>query len=479
MRSLDGLIRHSTLALVTLLLLGFSFLIYLGGEALLYRYVDGRLFALADTLAHLIEQRPNLLLKSGEDLVPLNEDGHTEEERHELREVAHSVLIFSADGTLLLKGSDVGPRPPLAAVALERIRPGEPLFETIQHTDGTPVRRVSIPIPRHGDLRYILQAEESLLFSEKTLKGLLILLMVGSGAVVLMAWLGSGWLAGKVLTPIQVLSRSAEAMSESDLGSRLMLDSPFGEFHRLTQAFNAMMDRFQRACESQRRFVDYAAHEMQTPLTILEGNLEVTLQKARNPEEYRDALLGNLEQVERLITLTRSLLMLTKLAGDRPPMRLVPLSLDPLIRHLVSELMILADDRRITLTADIKPVPLVLGDSQWLNQALINLLDNALRYTLPGGTVTIRLHAVDTRVVVAVHDTGQGIEPVHIPHLFERFYRTDHARARESGGTGLGLPIVKEIVESHGGAVSVESHVGKGSVFTIWLPIPTGDQASI
>jgi heavy metal sensor kinase len=473
MRSLDGLIRHSTLALVALLLLAFSLLVYLSGETLLHRYVDGRLFGLAETLAQLIEQRPDLLLKSGEDLVPLGEGGRTEEERHDLREVAHSVLLFSADGKLVLKGSDVGLRPPLTEGLMERVRPGEPLFETIRLADGTTVRRVSIPILRQGELRYILQAEESLLFAEKTLTGLVLLLAVGSGAVVLMAWLGSGWLARKVLVPIQALSASAETMSESDLGTRLMLDSPFGEFRRLTQAFNAMMDRFQRACESQRRFVDYAAHEMQTPLTILEGNLEVTLQRARTPEEYRDALLGNLEQVERLITLTRSLLMLTKLAGDRPAVRLEPLSLDPLIRHLVNELMILADDRAITLTGDMHPVPMVPADARWLKQALINLLDNALRYTPAGGAVTVRVRVADRHVTIAIEDTGQGIEAVHIPRLFERFYRTDHARARDSGGTGLGLPIVKEIVEAHNGFVTVESQVGKGSTFMIWLPLAT------
>jgi hypothetical protein len=128
MRSLDGLIRHSTLLLVVLLLLAFSLLVYLGGETLLHRYVDGRLFGLAETLAHLIEQRPDLLPKSGEDLVPLGEGVRTEEERHDLREVAHSVLIFSADGKLVLKGSDAGLRPPLSEGLMERVRPGAPLF---------------------------------------------------------------------------------------------------------------------------------------------------------------------------------------------------------------------------------------------------------------------------------------------------------------------------------------------------------------
>ena len=117
-------------------------------------------------------------------------------------------------------------------------------------------------------------------------------------------------------------------------------------------------------------------------------------------------------------------------------------------------------------------IPPVLGDAQWLTQALINLLDNALHYTQSSGAVTVRLQAAGEEIAVAVEDTGYGIEPEHLPHLFERFYRTDWARAKDSGGTGLGLPIVKEIVEAHGGSISVTSQVDMGSVFTLHLPVP-------
>jgi signal transduction histidine kinase len=123
------------------------------------------------------------------------------------------------------------------------------------------------------------------------------------------------------------------------------------------------------------------------------------------------------------------------------------------------------------LSFESHSVPPVLGDAQWLKQALINLLDNALHYTPSGGAVTIRLQTVGDGVAVAVEDTGHGIEPEHLPHLFERFYRTDWARAKDAGGTGLGLPIVKEIVEAHGGTISVTSQVDKGSIFTLRLPL--------
>jgi signal transduction histidine kinase len=325
----------------------------------------------------------------------------------------------------------------------------------------------------HAQVQYILHAEASMLIYRETLNGLILLLMLGSGTILLVTWAGSGWLAKKVLTPIEVLSTGAETMSEADLGKRFTLDSPYQEFRRLTQAFNSVMDRFQRSGEIQRRFCDIAAHEMKTPLTILQGNLDVALMKARTSEEYREALINNLEQVGRLIALTRSLLTLANFTSGKPPVHLVPLALEPLIQDIVYELTLLADDRRITLSFEPQSVPLVLGDAQWLKQALINLLDNALHYTPSGGAVTVRLQSAREEVTVAVEDTGHGIEPEHLPHLFERFYRTDWARAKDAGGTGLGLPIVKEIAESHGGTVSVTSQVEKGSVFTLHLPIPT------
>jgi signal transduction histidine kinase len=192
--------------------------------------------------------------------------------------------------------------------------------------------------------------------------------------------------------------------------------------------------------------------------------------KARTTEEYREALINNLEQVGRLIALTRSLLTLATFTSGKPSLHLVSLSLGPKIQDLVNELTLLADDHRITLSFESQSIPPVLGDAQWLTQALINLLDNALHYTQSGGSVTVRLQAAGEEVSVAVEDTGYGIEPEHLPHLFEQFYRPDWARGNDAGGTGLGLAIIKEIVEAHGGIVSVTSQVDKGSVFTLRFP---------
>ena len=473
MKSLRGVISQSALLMMGGLLLVFSVLIYVGGDALLHRFIDGRLLGLAETLAIIVEQHPDIIENSGEKHTLAAEVIRSENEQHELHEVTHSLMVFSPDGRIVWKGPEaVAQHPAPDETVFERVRRGITVFETVASADGTPIRHLFLPIPRQGQIRYVLHAEASMLLYRETLKGFVTLLTLGSGAVLLIAWIGSGWLAKKVLAPIEVLSTGAETMSEADMGKRLTLDSPYQEFRRLTQAFNSVMDRFQRSAESQQSFCDIAAHEMKTPLTVLQGNLEVALLKARTAEEYREALINNLEQVGRLIALTRSLLTLAKFTSGKPPVHLVPLALEPMIQDMVDELTLLADDRQITLAFESQTIPAVLGDAQWLKLALINLLGNALHYTPSGGAVTIRLQADGEGVAVSVEDTGHGIEPEHLPHLFQRFYRTDWARAKDSGGTGLGLSIVKEIAEAHGGSISVTSEVNKGSIFTLRVPVP-------
>ena len=246
-------------------------------------------------------------------------------------------------------------------------------------------------------------------------------------------------------------------------------DAPYRGFQQLAHSFNSMLDRLQKAYETERHFMDYAAHEMQTPLTILRGNLEVALQKDRSAEEYREVLVSNLNQVERLIRLTKSLLTLARFTSGRPAMQLAPVKLEPLLRELVDDLALVAADRKIRLLLEAEAVPVVLGDELGLKQVVINLLDNALRHTDPGGVITVRLRSSGDAVTVTVQDNGHGIDPKHLPHLFDRFFRADSGTARNSGGTGLGLPIVKEIATAHHGMMSVESEVGKGSTFTLTL----------
>ena len=469
MKSLRSLISWSTFLLIAGLLV-LSALVYVTSEVLLNRFVDGRLLELSDTLAELVEQRPEIFEKGGQDVRPA---GRSNQERQVLPDVPHSLRVFSADGRLLWSSPNAAVQESIPPHILRQVQIEHTVFVTIESATGMPARHLFLSIMEDGHIQYVLQTEASLRHYRETLYGLLFLLSLGSGATLVVAWIGSVWLAKKVLAPIETLCARAETMSEADLGKRLAVDSPYREFRRLTQAVNSVLDRFQRNSEVQRNFCEIAAHEMKTPLTILQGNLEVALMKARTTAEYRDALINNLEQVGRLIALTRPLLTLAKFTSSKPPIHLAPLALEPLIQEIVDELTLLADDYHIVLSFASESVPPILGDAQWLKQALINLLDNALRYTPSGGSVTVRLQSAGEWVAVAVEDTGHGIEQENIPHLFERFYRTDWARAKDSAGTGLGLPIVKEIAEAHGGTISVASQIHKGSSFTLRLPVST------
>ncbi|PJA81218.1 MAG: hypothetical protein CO149_00140, partial [Nitrospirae bacterium CG_4_9_14_3_um_filter_51_5] len=185
---------------------------------------------------------------------------------------------------------------------------------------------------------------------------------------------------------------------------------------------------------------------------------------------YRETIIANLAEVDRLTAMTKSLLTLAQFAGDRPPLVLQTLDLPPLVEEVVGELSVLGQEAGIHLQAECQPVPSLTGDASQLKQALINLLDNALRHTPSGGTITVRVGSHDTSIRLSVEDTGPGIDSRHLPHVFERFYRVDQARDRQSGGTGLGLAIVKEIVEAHGGTIRAHSQVGNGTIFTMTLP---------
>ena len=468
MKSLRVRMRSSLLVLITMVLLASDLVIYLGLQSLLQRFVDGRLLGLGQTIGKLIEERPDFILKSDGDHASKHGD-RPGNEGQELPEVLPSIRVLDLDG--IVRWTAAGPfaGPPVSSEALRQGKAGQVVYESVQTSAGMSVRRIFLPIREHGEVRYILQAEASLSLAERTLRGLIGLFVASSAAMIILAWFGSDWLARKTLQTIHLLSRTAERVSESSFHDRVKLEAPYTEFQQLAHAFNSMLDRLQKAYETERHFVDYAAHEMQTPLTILRGSLEVALQKDRSAEAYREVLVSNLNQVERLIRLTKALLTLARFTSGRPPMHLGPVKLEPLLRELVEDLSLLAADRDIRLELQAESAPLVLGDELGLKQLMINLLDNALRHTDPGGLVTVRLQASGDIVTVSVQDNGHGIDPRHLPHLFDRFYRADSGTARNSEGTGLGLPIVKEIATAHHGTVTVDSEVGKGSTFAVTL----------
>ncbi len=466
MASFRTRIQRSALAVSVLLLAGLSVSIYAGLAALLGRHVDAELVALAESEARRVEATTGTLT------------ARDDEDEHELREAARGATILNLVGAPVWKGEAAVVRAPLAPDLLAAATRGGTVYDTLSEAREEAVRRITFPIVRDGRVIYLLQVEASLRLLHRTLRLLLLLLVATSATMVALAWFASRWVARRALAPVVALTATAERIAVPSLHQRLTLDASYEEFARLAQVFNAMLDRLRKAFEGQRQFIADAAHEVQTPLTVIKGTIEVALQQDRRNEDYRDVLVTNLGQVERLTTLTRSLLTLAQFSGDRPPVTLAPLALEPLLQQVVKDLALLAEDRQIQLTCVAQPVPRIMGDAGRLTQVLVNLLDNALAHTSPGGTVTVRLAAVSDWAIMEVADTGVGIDAQHLPHLFERFYRADSARTRALGGTGLGLAIVKEIVEAHGGTVRVASVVGQGSTFTVALPLMASEGAA-
>jgi heavy metal sensor kinase len=475
MTSFSARIQYGALGLILVLVLLLDVGLYLGFERVLNSYVDTRLEAISQSWADMIGDNAGLLLAS------LEQQGGTAlrvlpEQTLSTERIA-SIRVLSPEGLVLWKSPSILPPILSEAPVPHEVLAGHRKFETIDPGNASPVRRVWTPIAYEGQVRYVLQAETAMRLMQSALRGLQIVLAVGSIVVLGLAWIGSRWLARQSLMPIEALSRTAQNIAEtSSLTPRLKLDPWCVEFQRLAEAFNSMMDRLQRVFEGQRRFVTDAAHELHTPLTALKGNLEVAFARNRSAQEYRETLIGNLASVDWLIHLCRSLVALAKLTGDDLRPRTRPVQIPDLLREVIDELHVLAEDRQIGLRMEAAPVPDVYGHPEQLQRVFVNLIDNALRHTPPGGTVTGTVRGTPSHVVVSIADTGEGIASEHLPYIFDRFYRADQARSRDSGGVGLGLAIVKEIVAGHGGEIAVTSEVHKGTLFTIRLPVPSAER---
>jgi heavy metal sensor kinase len=278
-------------------------------------------------------------------------------------------------------------------------------------------------------------------------------------------------LARKALGPMEQLHRATEQITADRLDRRLPLANASDELGRLTQTINAMIARLERSFAEVRRFTADASHELRTPLAAIRTEAEVALAKPLTLADHQQLLDSILEEVERLTQLTDQLLALSR--EDAGTVKLVSETVDlaALLCAVVETMRPLAEVKGINLQAEYDGVLWVRGDEVRLRQVFYNLLDNAIKYTLEGGTVEVRVGQQDRAAVVMVRDTGAGIPVEHLPHVFDRFYRVDKARGRGQGGTGLGLSIARSIVVAHGGMVELESTPGQGTTCTVTLPL--------
>ena len=352
---------------------------------------------------------------------------------------------------------------------LDRVMQGE-TPDPLMDRSGLGLRELYTPLKFRDKVIGVFQIARSMKDTELALK-LLFYALFGGGVIVLLAAARGGtWLTRAAFRPIDEITRTAQSIVRAeDLSLRVPVPPAQDELQRLTITVNDLLARLEQLFGAQRRFVADVSHELRTPLAAMQGNLEVLDRgAARDPELLAESLADMRREVARLIRMANDLLLLAQSESGVQILH-EPVELDTLLLEVHRELRPLAGDVQLILGEEDQVV--VMGDRDRLKQALLNLGINAVQHTPPGGSVTLSLARTETQAVLRVDDTGVGIGPEHIAHVFERFYRADRARSRNRGGAGLGLPIVKWIVDAHGGHVHVASEQGAGSHFTIELPL--------
>ncbi len=324
----------------------------------------------------------------------------------------------------------------------------------------------------HGKPFAILQVGQSLTALHALLDKLIgLLLLVGALALLLCA-ASSYWLLRRAFAPIQQVMQTARRIQAGHLDQRVPLPAAQDEIRDLAHTLNDMLDSLDQTMIRQRRFVADASHELRTPVAVIRNKTSIALLKPQKRQEYLSVLQDINAETERLGHLISDLLALARGDEGQAPFEQEPVRLDLLAEATAASLHPLAEERHIQLTTHIEQPVTLVGDEARLIQVIMNLLENALRFTNPGGQVSLSVRTGQNKVQLMVRDTGIGIAPEHLPHLFERFYRADPARQQTSGSsTGLGLAIVEWIVRVHGGTIVVESQVDRGSCFTVTFPL--------
>jgi two-component system OmpR family sensor kinase len=341
---------------------------------------------------------------------------------------------------------------------------------TITGRNGQSTRIYSLPLRHDGKIFGLLQVGTPLSPLSATLNSMILELLLIAPMVLLLGAVGSYWLAARTFQPIERLIYTARTIKDGDLHQRVPVAETNDEIHHLALTFNEMLDSLEQQIARQRRFTANASHELRTPVAAIRSMTDVALAQEQQQDEHTGVLRNVNSQAERLGRLLNDLLTLVHADEGQIPFEQEPVYLDRLAVDVAETIRWLADERGITLHVQTKTPALIIGDEARLIQLIMNLLDNALNYTGYGGRVVLSVDKISTIVYLRVSDTGIGIAPEHIKHIFERFYRTDAARSRATGGSGLGLSIVEWVVRKHRGTITVDSQPGQGTTFTIVLP---------
>ncbi|MCA1954525.1 MAG: HAMP domain-containing protein [Anaerolinea sp.] len=383
---------------------------------------------------------------------------------------SYIIQVWSIDRRLLFATSNA----PLGALDELGWRIWQPVYTTTQGEYGQ-LRVLSVPLVTRRGPMGMLMVGYSLQWVEKVQQALRVILIGGTIGLTLIV-LGLAWvLTGHAVAPLRRMAEEVPTIVQAeDLSRRIPLSiAPDDEVGRLAREFNSILERLEQLFTAQRRFLADVSHELRTPLTVIKG--EVGLMR-RMGEMDQESLSAIDSEVDRLTRMVGDLLLLAQAESGKMPLAVAAVDLDDVLMEVFQHVQVLAGDKLRIVLGEVQPVQ-VQGDRDRLKQVLLNLVSNAVMYTPAGGEVSITLRQVGEQAQVIVRDTGPGIAPADLPHIFERFYRGERSRTRRKGsGFGLGLSISYWIVRNHGGTIEVTSQEGEGSTFCVWLPLrgPTG-----
>jgi two-component system OmpR family sensor kinase len=435
----------------------FSILLYLVLMLSLHAQIDRNLQDRAQQIVTRIEDQVIIDLKTRQIFVP---------QANVFSSPATFIQVIQADGSLVSTSNNLGDQHiPVDDEILANNLKGKPSFKTVM-IDNTPLRIYSAPILLREKVLGAVQVGQSLKEIENTLRYVLVFLVSGTIGVLIVAAIVGAFLARKALHPIEEINQAANhIVSVQDLKQRLPISHTNDEITRLTETINNMLQRLDNFFQAQVRLSADVSHELRTPLTAIRGNVDLLRRgAASNPDELNEALAvidGELDRMSRIVV---DLLLLSQ-ADAGLSLRMQQVELDTIILDVYRQAQVMANGVNIQLGHEDQA--LIQGDPDRLKQLLLNLVTNAIKHTPAGGKVTLSLYREPEWVRVIIADTGRGIASTDLPHIFERFYRTEN---NGQAGSGLGLSIAQWIAQAHGGQITVTSELGKGSVFTLWLP---------
>lgn len=376
------------------------------------------------------------------------------------------VRLVTSDGTIVADTSDDDEHIPLPKI--DKHDPTDSTFET--HTiDGEPFGIATEPVISGDTVAGLVQVGVSRSDVDETLRTVMLIFAVALPVLLAFAAVGGYLVSGRALAPVDDITAMAASIRPEDLGKRLDLDLPDDELGRLARTFDAMLQRIDTAFERQRQFTGDAAHELRTPLSLMQSQVELALARPRSRAEYQEALTGLHGDIDRLTSIVSVLLTLARADANKLPLVREPSDLSEIVQLVLDSYQPQAEQAGVALQ-NRSATTLVTIDDDLVVQLLVNLIDNALAHTPPGGTVSVGTTSATGQPCLWVEDTGSGIAPEHQEHIFERFYRADPGRSRGQGGTGLGLAFCKAIAEAHSGTLTVTSEPGHGARFELCLP---------